>query len=142
VMSFRSRTYDKNRFGIAGMIDADWNRKAGEGTHATMSPKDIHNLLVASGPSFGVGQENSYPTSNLDLFPTIFQILEGRLPDNVDGRALQESMLKKTTNAPAKTRMLEVSRDFPDGQWKQALQITGFSNADYFDEGNGEFSPK
>ncbi len=142
VMSFRSRTYDKNRFGIAGMIDADWNRKAGEGTHATMSPKDIHNLLVASGSSFGVGQEDSYPTSNLDLFPTIFQILEGRLPDNVDGRALQEAMPKKTSNPPAKTRMLEVSRDFPDGQWKQALQITGFSNADYFDEGNGEFSPK
>lgn len=142
VMSFRSRSYDKNRFGVSGTIDADWNRKAGEGTHATMSPKDIRNLLVASGPSFAIGQEDNYPTSNLDLFRTILQILQTQFPDNVDGRVLQEAMPKKSANAPAKTRTLEVSRDFPDGQWKQALQITSFSNADYFDEGNGEFTPK
>jgi arylsulfatase A-like enzyme len=142
VMSLRPRSYDKNRFGVPGMIDADWNRKPGEGTHATLSPKDIHNLLVACGPSFRTGQEDHRPTSNLDLFPTISQILGTRSPDKVDGRALQEAMPEKTTNAPARTRMLEVSRDFPDGQWKQALQITSFLNADYLDEGNGEFTPK
>lgn len=142
VMSFRSWSYEKNRFGIIGMIAADWNRKAGEGTHATLSPKDTHNLLVASGPSFGVGQEDSYPTSNLDLFPTILRILEVPLPDGLDGRVLQEAAPGKTTNAPAKTRIVEVSRDFPDGEWKQGLQITAFSNVDYFDEGNGEFTAK
>ncbi|PYK91242.1 MAG: hypothetical protein DME40_07030 [Verrucomicrobia bacterium] len=46
MMSFRCDGQTQNQFGVAGMIDADWNRKAGEGTHATLSPKDTHNLLT------------------------------------------------------------------------------------------------
>ncbi len=48
-MSFRW-TEDKNQFGAAGMIDADWQRAAGKGTHATLSKFDMHNILIAAGP--------------------------------------------------------------------------------------------
>src|SRR5438105_2812101 len=51
ILSFRCDEQTQNQFGNAGMIDADWNRKAGEGTHATLRPKDTHNLLVAAGPA-------------------------------------------------------------------------------------------
>src|SRR4029077_2152403 len=46
----------KNQFGIPGMIDADWQRRAGEGTHATLSKFDMHNTLIAAGPDFQHGQ--------------------------------------------------------------------------------------
>ena len=54
VMAFRW-TEEKNEFGAAGLINSDWNRKAGRGTHATLSPSDIHNTLVAAGPDFRAG---------------------------------------------------------------------------------------
>src|SRR5438067_11534748 len=56
VMSF-DWTGQSGQFGVQGMIDADWNRKAGEGTHATLSPFDIHNTHIAAGPDFQVGFE-------------------------------------------------------------------------------------
>jgi arylsulfatase A-like enzyme len=144
VVSFRCDGQTQNQFGVGGMIDADWNRKAGEGTHATLSPKDTHNLLVAAGPFFDVGREDNYPTSNLDLFPTILEILDVPLPSILDGRSLHEVMRKRTEdeNLSVSSRSLEASRDFPDGQWKQTLQVSHFPTIDYFDEGNGGFRPK
>jgi arylsulfatase A-like enzyme len=144
VVSFRCDPQTQNQFGIAGVIDADWNRKAGEGTHATLSPKDTHNLLVAAGPSFDKGGEDNYPTSNLDLFPTILKILDVSLPGNVDGRLLHEVMQKRSENKnlAVSSHALEASRSFADGEWKQTLQVSRFSNCDYFDQGNGEFHPK
>src|SRR5207253_8545272 len=47
VMSF-DWSGQSGQFGVQGMIDADWNRKAGEGTHATLSPFDVHNTLITA----------------------------------------------------------------------------------------------
>jgi len=144
VVSFRCDAQTQNQFGVAGMIDADWNRKAGEGTHATLSPKDTHNLLVAAGPFFDVGREDNYPTSNFDLFPTILEVLDVPLPSILDGRSLHEVMRKRTEDKslPVTSHTLEASRDFTDGRWKQTLKVSRFPTIDYFDEGNGEFRPK
>jgi arylsulfatase A-like enzyme len=144
VVSFRCDGQTQNQFGVAGMIDADWNRKAGEGTHATLSPRDTHNLLIAAGRFFDVGREDNYPTSNLDLFPTILEILDVPLPSILDGRSLHEVLGKRTEdkNLPVTSHTLEASRDFTDGGWKQTLRISHFPTIDYFEEGNGEFRPK
>jgi hypothetical protein len=144
ILSFRCDGQTQNQFGVAGMIDADWNRKAGEGTHASLSPKDTHNLLVAAGAFFDVGREDNYPTSNLDLFPTILEALDVPLPSILDGRSLHEVMRKRTEDksVPVTSHTLEASRDFTDGRWKQTLKVSRFPTIDYFDEGNGEFRPK
>jgi arylsulfatase A-like enzyme len=144
VVSFRCDPQTQNQFGIAGMIDADWNRKAGEGTHATLSPKDTHNLLVAAGPFFDIGREDNYPTSNLDLFPTILEALDVPLPSILDGRSLHEVMRKRTEDksVPVTSHTLEASRDFTDGGWKQTLKVSRFPTIDYFDEGNGSYHAK
>jgi predicted AlkP superfamily pyrophosphatase or phosphodiesterase len=60
VMAFRWND-SKNQFGVPGMIDADWQRKAGEGTHATLSRFDMHNLLIAAGPDFRRGEMDDLP---------------------------------------------------------------------------------
>src|SRR5204863_575058 len=74
VMAFRWND-SKNQFGTPGMIDADWQRAAGEGTHATLSRFDMHNTLVAAGPDFRRDQTDDLATGNVDLAPTILQIL-------------------------------------------------------------------
>ena len=57
VMAFRWDA-SKNQFDVPGMIDADWQRAAGKGTHATLSRFDMHNTLIAAGPDFKRGETN------------------------------------------------------------------------------------
>src|SRR6266702_7675508 len=92
VMAFRWND-SKNQFGAPGMIDADWQREAGKGTHATLSRFDMHNTLIAAGPDFRRGQTDDLPTGNVDLAPTILQILGIKAPVQMDGRILSEAMV-------------------------------------------------
>src|SRR5262249_49797783 len=80
----------KNQFGVPGMIDADWQRAAGKGTHATLSRFDMHNMFIAVGPDFQRGEMDNLPSGNVDLAPTILQIL-GIKPPKMDGRILSEA---------------------------------------------------
>jgi hypothetical protein len=126
------------------MIDADWNRKAGEGTHATLSPFDVHNTLITAGPDFQVGFEDKLPTSNVDIAREVMAILDLPLPDGADGRGLieaRQNVLKKpSTEVPIRT--FEAVRDFSDGHWKQTVHVSRYSTVEYIDEGNGSFTKK
>src|SRR6266567_3034473 len=89
-MAFRW-TENKNQFGATGMIDADWQRAAGKGTHATLSKFEMHNILIAAGPDFRNGLTSDLPSGNVDLAPTILAIL-GIKSGRMDGRVLSETM--------------------------------------------------
>ena len=157
VMSFRWKD-QKNQFGVLGMIDADWQRAAGQGTHATLSPFDMHNTLIAAGPDFKHGEVDDLPSGNVDLASTILQILGIKPPNQLDGRILSEVMVNKghgaasrngglQSAAPAplrksETKTIEATRNFPSGTWRQSLQISRVGSTLYLDEGSGAFSPK
>src|SRR5437764_1795070 len=153
VMSFRWKD-QKNQFGVLGMIDADWQRAAGQGTHATLSPFDMHNTLIAAGPDFKHGEVDDLPSGNVDLASTILQILGIKTSEKMDGRILSEAMsggaggLRQLPNAfgtarrPYQTQTIETNKDFPRGTWKQSLRISRVRSTLYLDEGNGAFTPK
>jgi predicted AlkP superfamily pyrophosphatase or phosphodiesterase len=167
VMSFRWND-SKNQFGIPGMIDADWQRAAGKGTHATLSRFDMHNTLIAAGPDFRRGETDDLPTGNTDLAPTILQILGSKAPTKMDGRVLSEAMIGSDAVAASgkdglqlarrrlakggsaepvlsqkpETKTIEAKKDFPSGTWRQSLQISRVGPIIYLDEGNGVFTPK
>src|SRR5206468_5284242 len=135
VMAFR--WYDlKNQFGIPGMIDADWQRAAGEGTHATLSRFDMHNTLVAAGPDFEPGATDDLASGNVDLVPTILQILGIKPPAKLDGRILSEAMTSAISNnsglrsaerlplQKSETKTIEATRRVRSGIWRQSLQIS------------------
>src|SRR5437588_2045469 len=144
VMSFRCDGQTQNQFGVEGMIDADWNRKAGEGTHATLSPFDIHNTLIAAGPDFQVGFEDKLPTANVDIAREIIQILDLPISQEMAGRGLIEARRNSSERPFSDTRrqVLEASRDFSDGRWKQTFQVSHYLTGEYIDEGNGSFTKK
>src|ERR1700757_1004389 len=98
VMAFRWND-SKNQFGVPGMIDADWQRAAGKGTHATLSRFDMHNTLIAAGPDFRRGETDDLPSGNIDLAPTILKILGITTPDPMDGRVLGEVMTGSNLHA-------------------------------------------
>ena len=135
-MAFRWND-NKNQFGVPGMIDADWQRAAGKGTHATLSRFDMHNTLIAAGPDFQVGLTSDLPSGNVDLAPTILAIL-GVDPPNMDGRILSEAMRDRKT-AKSETQTIEADRKFPNGTWRQRLTISRTAQTTYLDQGNGGF---
>ncbi|MEY2480336.1 MAG: hypothetical protein QOI04_1263 [Verrucomicrobiota bacterium] len=139
VLAFRWND-SKNQFGIPGMIDADWQRAAGKGTHATLSKFDMHNTFIAAGPDFRRGEVDELPSGNVDLAPTIAWILGITPPEKMDGRVLSEAMMDAPTKLPTpKTTTLEATHKFPDGTWRSYLRRTELDGTIYLDEGNGEF---
>ena len=143
VMSF-DWSAQSGQFGVQGMIDADWNRKAGEGTHATLSPFDVHNTLIAAGPDFAVGFEDKLPTANVDVTREIMQILDLPVPQETAGRPLLEARrnLSEKSSSEVGGRILEAARDFSDGRWKQTFRVSHYQESDYIDEGNASFTKK
>jgi arylsulfatase A-like enzyme len=141
VMAFRW-TDLQNQFGVTGEIDADWQRAAGKGTHATLGRFDMHNTLIAAGPDFKRGQTDDLPTGNVDLVPTILQILGIKVPHQMDGRILSEAVAAPTSLLPApkpEAKSIEARKDFPSGTWRQTLKISRVGSTVYLDEGNGAF---
>ena len=143
VMAFRW-TAEPNKYGVPGLIEADWNRQSEKGTHATLSHFDMHNTLFAAGPDFRQGITDDFPTGNVDLAPTIAKILGLEPPPKMDGRILAEAM--KTTEIMATPKpaedTVEATRDFPDGTWRQYLRVLTVGSTSYLDEGNGGFTRK
>jgi arylsulfatase A-like enzyme len=154
VMAFRWDA-SKNQFDVPGMIDADWQRAVGKGTHATLSRFDMHNTLIAAGPDFKRGETSDLASGNVDLAPTILQILGIKPPKQLDGRILSEVMvnsgqgaasrnggLQSAEPAPSRkpeTQTIEATKHFRSGTWRQSLQISRVSSTIYLDEGNGAF---
>jgi arylsulfatase A-like enzyme len=139
VMAFRWDA-SKNQFGYAGMIDADWQRAAGQGTHATLSRFDMHNTLIAAGLNFERGETSDLPSGNVDLAPTILQILGIKPSQKMDGRILSEAMTAPTSSQKSETKSIEATKHFPSGTWRQSLRSSRVGSTTYLDEGNGAFA--
>jgi arylsulfatase A-like enzyme len=142
VMAFRWND-SKNQFDVQGMINADWQRAAGRGTHATLSRFDMHNMLIVAGPDFRRGYADDLPSGNVDLAPTILRILGITAPQQMDGRILSEAMIDGSAPKPnAETKTFEAAKDFATGSWQQSLKIFRVGSTIYLAEGNGRFVPK
>ena len=128
-----------NQFGIPGHIIADNARKAGDGSHASLSKFDVHNVLIAEGPHFRRGFTSDLPSGNIDLAPTILHLFGVEPPRSFDGRILAESLTGDAKSSRPATETLEATRKFDSGIWHQHLQITRVGETIYFDEGNGAF---
>lgn len=77
---------------IQGYSGTEFNSSGSDrGMHGSFSPIDVHNTLIAYGPSFKKHFIDQYPTGNVDLAPTIAHILGLNLGDT-DGRVLLEAL--------------------------------------------------
>ena len=67
------------------------------GMHGSFGTSDVHNTLIASGPSFQSAKTISNPTGNVDVAPTVAYLLGLSMPQ-ADGRVINEAL-----NTPAST---------------------------------------
>ena len=100
-LSFESIHWDHPRSGDI-LVDVNWNDNKNDngyaGTsfsrgvagHGSISPYEIHIALIASGPSFKKLFESNFPTSNVDIVPTILYLNHIKVWENMDGRVMRE----------------------------------------------------
>jgi len=128
---------EKNSNGAPGMYVSDGGTK-GKGSHSSFGPYDVHNTLIASGPSFKKGLVNGLPSGNVDVPPTILHLLGVKPPVPMDGRVLHEALLGSREELPApETKRIETARDLGIYRWKQYLKTTQLGDAVYYDEAGG-----
>jgi arylsulfatase A-like enzyme len=120
------------------MLISDGIRGRGAGMHVSLSPYDMHNTLVATGPDFREGLASELPSGNLDIAPTVLQILGLNPAEPMDGRVLWEALRASRPTADAaapQTNRIESGRDFEKARWRQYLQTTRYDGVTYLDEG-------
>lgn len=133
---------DRNEFGTPGLIISEGGTK-GKGTHASLSPFDMHNTLISAGPDFRSGFLDEIPSGNADLMPTIAWILGVEPTPKCDGRILNEALLTGPQNLDTtEEKKLEASQEAALFKWHQYLKVKQIGPSVYFDEGNGDSTVK
>ncbi|MEO6874677.1 MAG: alkaline phosphatase family protein [Opitutaceae bacterium] len=138
-------TRDESSTGTPGLEGSEQGagRKVGEGTHAGLSPYDLHNTLVAAGPDFRTGMSDTLASGNVDVAPTVLWILGVKPAQPMDGRVLTEAL---TIAGPpvgnAVKHRAEADAKEPTGTWEQYLETTEVNGVRYFDAGNGALKRK
>ena len=135
-------TRGKSATGVPGLQVSDLAPTSNKvGNHASLSPYDMHNTLIASGPDFRRGVMDTLPSGNTDLAPTILWILGLKEEAaKMDGRVLSEALAIEAPPLKSyETRRLTARRPTSGGAWEQYLQVSEVNGVRYLDEGNGEF---
>lgn len=131
---------DKSANGTAGLQTSDLAPTSGKmGNHASLSPYDMHNTLVAAGPDFRRGVTDTLPSGNTDLAPTILWLLGLRKEAaQMDGRVLGEALAGEAPPLKAyELKRLTARRDTSSGTWTQYLQVSEVNGVRYLDQGGG-----
>lgn len=101
VVSF---TWDNTAF-VQGMPGIEFESFGGQrGMHGSFGIADVHNTLIAAGPSFRRGQVLRTPSGNVDLAPTVAHVLGLAMPQadgRVVGEALEEASAETEPNVVA-----------------------------------------
>lgn len=135
VVSMRWST-NRNDWGTPGLLLTD-RGKRGAGSHASLSPFDTHNTLIAAGPDFKAGFLSNVPSGNVDIAPTVLDILGVTPPKAMDGRVLREALIDAPSPPLPERITYSASRALGSRHWQQYLKVSRVGSAVYFHEGNG-----
>ncbi|WP_242096184.1 alkaline phosphatase family protein [Sphingomonas sp. CROZ-RG-20F-R02-07] len=78
---------------IQGKTGIEFESTGGQrGMHGSFGTTDVHNTLIASGPSFRKATTLTTPTGNVDVAPTVAWLLGLSMPQ-ADGRIINEALV-------------------------------------------------
>ncbi len=126
-----------NKYGVKGAIASDIGRVIGEGTHSTLSPHDMNNMLIAAGPDFRNGWKDETPSGNIDVAPTVLWLLGLKAPQRMDGRALREATVESRAPPAVAEKTVGAERPLGGTVWRQHLRTATVDGVTYLMEGNG-----
>jgi arylsulfatase A-like enzyme len=84
---------------IQGMPGIEFESVGGQrGMHGSFGTSDVHNTLIANGPSFQAAKTIATPSGNVDVAPTVAYLLGLSMPQ-ADGRVLNEALATPSSAA-------------------------------------------
>jgi predicted AlkP superfamily pyrophosphatase or phosphodiesterase len=83
--------------GVAG-IEFESFGAGQRGMHGSFGIPDVHNTLIANGPSFQAATSVTNPTGNVDVAPTVAKVLGLSMP-LADGRILNEALVSPASRS-------------------------------------------
>ena len=137
LMSFAWKS-SPNLSGITGVgVFAQGKVGVGGGNHGSISPYEINNVLIATGPHFKRGTKTVIPSGNVDLLPTVLHLLGLAHPKAVDGRVLVEALEDEPNpeEVSIKTQVHEAADRTSNITFKQRVQISTVGQTVYLDKG-------
>ena len=113
----------------------------GLGMHGSMSRHELHNVLIARGPSFKEHVSVNAPSGNVDLTPTLLSILGVDSGTPMDGRVLSEALRggPDPETVRRSSRSHQAERAVEGGHYRQSVTVSQVAEAMYVDEGNASF---
>jgi len=126
--------HDNNEWGCSGMTFHDSIYPKGGGCHGGLSPFELHNFLAMSGRAFSQAETMTVPAGNIDIMPTVLELLGLDVPANIDGRVLREAFRNGSgdTAMPAQ-REYTYSSSNSDGPVTH-LSVTQVGSTRYFNQ--------
>jgi arylsulfatase A-like enzyme len=123
-----------NEFGRAGRsAGLDTGLKA---SHGGISSWEVNNTLVLGGAGVKAGLHHDLPAGNVDLAPTLAQLLGiGPLPD-ADGRVLSEALIGGPDPADVAVERQTLTASL--GSKRQSIRVSTVGTTHYLDVGRVE----
>lgn len=103
--------------------------------HGGFSSYEVHIPLLVSGPSFKEAFKSEWPTSNVDIAPTILHIYHLPAPASMDGRVMNELLKEKPAKPEEKPRkeMITATARFRGGTYTLNVEETVLGRYRYID---------
>ena len=110
---------------IQGLPGISYESVGGQrGMHGSFGTADVHNTLIANGPSFKPSTITN-PSGNVDVAPTVAYLLGTSLPQ-ADGRILNESLVAPaSSNTPTVTPSVVTSSTATGLSFELPTDLTG-----------------
>lgn len=100
-----------NHVSIQGMPGITFESAGGQrGMHGGFGTTDVHNTLIAHGPSFQTARTVTYPTGNVDVAPTVAYLLGLSMP-HADGRIMNEALVSPLSQSAPSVATTTVTPD-------------------------------
>jgi arylsulfatase A-like enzyme len=127
------------------LVSANWTREsndagfAGKTTqegvagHGTSSPYDIHNTLIAAGPDFRENATSEIPTGNVDVAPTLLQLLGVAVPQTMAGRVIREGLREGPAVSSVRVERVTETVKTPDGTYELTARTSIVDGHRYLD---------
>ena len=135
-MSFRWSP-NANPAGYAGAIFSTGG-VPGQGQHGSMGRSELHNILFARGPGFKDNLVVNVPSGNIDLAPTILELLGLPSVEGTEGRVLGEALSGGPDTAEVEWFSDLHSTDCSVGEkvYRQQIRLSRVGDTVYVHEGD------